>query len=372
MQTGAGALGSLIYPRQARTRRLSSWDRTGRNRDFITAQAGETVALADIQASGCIKHIWLTVNAEDPMYLRQVVLRMFWDDEPEPSVESPLGDFFGVGHGQVSHYVSLPLNMITGGKPARANQAAMNCYFPMPFEARACITLSNESDGPLTSIYYHIDFEERKVDAESLHFHAQWRREFPTKATVDLGASDARFDSINKQANLDGRENYISLEAEGRGHYVGCVLSIDHLNPIPGFGWFGEGDDMIFIDDELGPPSLHGTGTEDYFCAAWGFPSGKYDGLYHGISLAGPTEGELAYSGKWTMYRFHIEDPICFERSIRVTFEHGHANCHANDYASVAYWYQTEPHRTFSSLLPMDERLPLPDSESLLRFRATI
>jgi hypothetical protein len=192
------------------------------------------------------------------------------------------------------------------------------------------------------------------------------------QATIDLAGPAGRTPLVHEQVNLDGRENYVLLEADGRGHYVGCVLSIDHLNPIPGFSWFGEGDDMIFIDGESWPPSLHGTGTEDYFGAAWGFPSGKYDGPYHGISLAGPTSGPLAYSGKWTIYRWHIEDPVCFERSIRVTIEHGHANCHANDYASVAYWYQREPHRPFPPLLTVGQRLPLPDQESLKRFWASI
>ena len=371
-QMGFGTLRNLVYPRQARTRRMSSWDRTGKNRDFVVVQAGETATLADIQASGCINHIWMTVNAEDPQYLRQVVLRMFWDGETAPSVESPLGDFFGVGHARVSHYVSLPLNMVTGGEAAHANQAAMNCFFPMPFVRGARITLSNESTLPLKSLYFYVDYEERPVEDEVLRFHAQWRRELPSQATVDLRASETNFAQIFEETNLDGRENYTFLEAEGRGHYVGCVLSIDHLNPIPRFGWFGEGDDMIFIDGEAWPPSLHGTGSEDYFCAAWGFPSGKYDGLYHGISVAGPNQGPLAYSGKWTAYRFHIEDPICFEKSIRVTIEHGHANCHASDYASVAYWYQTEPHRAFPPLKPAAQRLPLPDQESLKRFCATI
>jgi len=371
MQMGNSSMRALVYPRQARTRRVSSWDRTGGNHDFVYVEAGETIMLADIHASGCINHIWVTVNAEDPSYLRQVVLRMYWDDESDPSVESPLGDFFGVGHARVSHYVSMPLSMITGAEPEIANQAAMNCFFAMPFATRARILLHNESSLPLTSLYYHIDFEERTAIDTELRFHALWRREFPTQATVDLGGSAVDIQAINQRTNLDGRENYVSLHAEGRGHYVGSVLSIDHINPIPRFGWFGEGDDMIFIDGELWPPSLHGTGTEDYFCAAWGFPAGKYDGLYHGVSLAGPTGGELAYSGKWTMYRFHIEDPICFETSIRVTIEHGHANCHASDYSSVAYWYQTEPHRIFPSLLPQEERMPLPDSKSLVEFRKT-
>jgi hypothetical protein len=372
MEMGAGSLRGLIYPRATRTRRISSWDRTGRNDDFVRVEAGATAVLADISGSGCLNHIWITANAEDSLYLRQVVLRMFWDGEATPSVESPLGDFFGVGHARASHFLSLPLSMITGGDPAQANQAAMNCYFPMPFAAGARLTLANESARPLRSLYYHLDFEERAVEAETLRFHAHWRRDHPTSATMDLGAPGVNFAQDNAQANLHGGGNYLILEAEGRGHFVGSVLSVDHVNPIPGFGWFGEGDDMIFIDGEVWPPSLHGTGTEDYFCAAWGFPSGKYNGPYHGVSLAGPNVGPLAYSGQWTMYRFHIEDPICFSRSIRVTIEHGHANCQADDFASVAYWYQTEPHRPFPALLPVAQRLPLPEQESLRHFNATI
>jgi hypothetical protein len=370
--TGMGTLDSLIYPRQARSRRISSWDKSGQNRDFIVVAPGETAVLVDITGSGCIKHIWLTVNAEDRLYLRQVVLRIYWDGETEPSVESPLGDFFGVGHARVNHYISLPLNMVTGEGAAQNNQAAMNCFFPMPFVAGARVTITNEAERPIPSFYYYVDYEERPVDPDTLRFHAHWRREYPTQATIDLAGPAGKSPLVHEQANLDGRENYTILEAEGRGHYVGCVLSIDHLNPIPGFSWFGEGDDMIFIDGESWPPSLHGTGTEDYFCAAWGFPSGKYDAPYHGVSLAGATQGPLAYAGKWSVYRWHIEDPICFERSIRVTIEHGHANCHANDYSSVAYWYQTEPHRPFPPLLPVAQRLPLPDHESLKRFWQSI
>jgi len=372
MQTGISSLRGIIYPRDARSRRVSSWDQSGANHDFVSIQSGETAVLADIQNAGCINHIWMTLNAEDPLYLRKVVLRMYWDGETNPSVESPLGDFFGVGHARANHFISVPLNMITGNGPLEHNQAAMNCFFPMPFTRAARIALSNESESQISHAYYHIDYEEMPVPDAILHFHAQWRREFPTRATPDLPAREVNFEGVNSLVNLGGEENYVILDAQGRGHYVGCVLSIDHINPIPKFGWFGEGDDMIFIDGEAWPPSLHGTGTEDYFCAAWGYPSGQYDGPYHGISLAGTTEGPLAYSGKWTMYRFHIEAPVCFQKKIRVTIEHGHANVHANDYASVAYWYQTEPHRPFPTLIPLAERLPLSERESLKRFCATI
>ena len=160
------------------------------------------------------------------------------------------------------------------------------------------------------------------------------------------------------------------MEAAGAGHYAGCNVSVDHINPIPGFGWFGEGDDMIFIDGER-EPSLIGTGTEDYFCAAWGYPGGHNSMPYHGISLAGPTDGPAPYSGKWTMYRYHIEDPVMFTKSIKVTIENGHGNAHANDYSSVGYWYQSEPHAAFPALLPVEQRLPIGDRDSLRDFWKT-
>jgi hypothetical protein len=151
---------------------------------------------------------------------------------------------------------------------------------------------------------------------------------------------------------------------------VGCNLSIDHINPVPNFSWFGEGDDMIFIDGDT-KPTLYGTGTEDYFCMAFGYPSGQVSMPYHGISLAGPTEGIDSYSGKWTMYRFHVEDPMQFQKSIRVTIEHGHANVHADDYSSVAYWYQSEPHEPFPAILPVEKRLPISDVDSLRQYWRT-
>lgn len=372
MTMGFSTLRGLIYPREARRRRASSWDRTGGNRDFIRIEAGETATVAEIAGSGCINHLWFTINAKEPLYLRTTILRIYWDGESTPSVETPLGDFFGVGHARVNHFVSLPLNMITGPGPLEHNQAAMNCFFAMPFANGARITLTNESDQVIEHAYFYVDYEERAVEPDALRFHAQWRRELPTQATVDLSAPGVTVEPTNDLPNLDGRENYVILDAQGRGHYVGCVLSIDHLNPIPNFGWFGEGDDMIFIDGEVWPPSLHGTGTEDYFCAAWGYPSGKYDAPYHGVSLAGPNQGPLTYSGKWSMYRFHIEDPVYFAQSIRVTIEHGHANLHASDYSSVAYWYQSEPHAPFPVLPPVAERLPLPDRESIKRYAVTI
>jgi hypothetical protein len=321
----------------------------------------------------------MTATSEEPNYLRTTVLKMYWDEEEHPSVEAPLGDFFGVGHARVSHYISLPLNMITAKWALDINAAAMNCYWPMPFSRSARFQVINESHEPIRAFYFQIDYESYPNlvdDGEALYFHAQWRRENPTRGLLDMSAEGMNVERTNEGVNLDGKENYIILEAQGRGHYVGCNLSIDHINPIPGFHWFGEGDDMIWIDEDAinrtWPPTLHGTGTEDYFCAAWGYPTGKYFGPYHGVSLAGPLDGEYPYSGKWTAYRYHIEDPLLFHSRILVTIEHGHANCHSNDYSSTAYWYQNEPHVPFPPFPKVDERLPIPDEESLERYKKTI
>jgi hypothetical protein len=359
-----GGLDQLFLARPGRRRRESSWDRTGKNADRYVVEPGQTHTLADIQGPGCVRHIWITISDQEPHYLRRLVLRAYWDGETSPSVECPVGDFFGVGHARVSNFWSMPLTMVTGGGAMRNQRAAMNCFFPMPFAKSARITIENQGAQPVGALYYYVDWESLPALPEgSLLFHAQWRRENPTRSALEQ-AQNTGFPRSNEIVNLDGKDNYTLLEATGRGHYVGCVLSIDHLDPIPGFPWFGEGDDMIFIDGEA-MPSLIGTGTEDYFCAAWGYPGGFNPMPYHGISLAGPTEGPGAYSGKWTMYRFHIEDPVMFSKSIRVTIEHGHGNVHASDFSSVAYWYQTAPHAPFPPLPPVDARLPVPDDESL-------
>lgn len=350
------ALQGLVYPRTGSSRRESSWDQSGKNTDAISIPSQSTSEITKISGPGCVKHIWMTAMCEDPNYLRSTTLRNYWDGEQIPSVEVPLGNFFGVGHARVSHYTSLPLNMITDTWALDINAAAMNSYWAMPFLHSASFQIENQSQEPIQSFYFHIDYEEysEAPQEELLNFHAQWRRVNPTQGTMDMSEQSSTLETVNDLQNLDGRNNYVILEAEGKGHYVGCNLSIDHLDPIPDFHWFGEGDDMIWIDEDAfkktWPPTLHGTGTEDYFCAAWGFPAGKYNGPYHGVSLAGPVEGDTPYSGKWTAYRYHIEDPIIFHERILVTIEHGHANCHSNDYSSTAYWYQTEPHLPFPPL----------------------
>ena len=371
---GNGSLRGLMVEREGRSARVSSYDKTGKNADFIAIPRGKREIIADIPGPGCINHIWMTVNCPDKMYLRKILLRMFWDHEKQPSVEVPLGDFFGVGHSRVSHYIALPLNMITGGEAQRQNCAAMNCFFPMPFTNRARIEIVNQCSSKIPQFFFYIDYETwSESPSDLLRFHAQWRRENPTKGLMDKTDPKLSIRKVWKEANTSGKENYTILDARGKGHFVGCNLSIDNIDPTRDFPWFGEGDDMFFIDGEPWPPSLHGTGTEDYFCAAWGYPSLKYSAPYHGVSLAGSTdEGATGYSGKWTMYRFHIEDPVMFAKSLHFSIEHGHANASSNDYSSTAYWYQTEPHKRFPKMPKASDRLPLPDKESLRRYFRTV
>jgi hypothetical protein len=354
--SGYGAFGSSLRDlprlRSSRRRRASSWDRSGGNDDRLTIEPGASATLAQIQGAGCVNHVWITCanegpETQEPDFLRRLILKMYWDGEEEPSVLVPVGDFFGIGHARTANFVSTPLQMSPeGGK-------AFNSFFHLPFASGARIEVASELEHERVFFYYYVDYEEFDDLEEGLgRFHAQWRRENPTDGVDERGQSNEEF--LFGGENATGKGNYTILEAEGRGHYVGCVLNVHNLRETEEWNWYGEGDDMIFIDGEEWPPSLHGTGTEDYFNTAWS-PREKYSAPYHGITLGG---GEN-WSGRISLYRFHIEDPVTFERSIRVTIEHGHANKRSDDYSSVAYWYQTEPHRSFS-IPPVEQRVPRP------------
>jgi hypothetical protein len=312
-------LSSLGKSQDYISRRISSYDRSGANRDSLTIEPGATAVLAEIAGPGAIHHIWVTIAAE-PFYGRKLVLRMYWDEESAPSVEAPVGDFFGVGHGLNRNFSSLPIACSSDGR-------ARNCYWYMPFLRSARVTVTNEGSRPVAAFYYYIDYRLLpELAASTPTFHAQYRQEIPC---------------------LPNR-NYLLFEAEGRGHYVGCNLSVLQR----AMGWWGEGDDMVFVDGET-MPSLHGTGSEDYFSDAWGMR--EDENLFYGCPFQ---EEDFQVGAKATVYRFHIPDPIPFRKSIRVTIEHGHANDRADNFSSVAYWYQTEPHRRFPALPPVDERLP--------------
>lgn len=345
---GGSSLRELATLRNAKRRRISSFDRTGGNNDRIYIQPGETAQVANIDGAGCITHIWMTMECQEKAFLRKVVIRMFWDDETDPSVEVPIGDFFGMGHAQCKNFTSLPLAM------SPQDGRSFNCWFPMPFASNARIEVTNECSDHQLILYYYIDYEAYdRLPDDQARFHALWRRENPCDGISDEGMSNA--DYLFGGQNKTGEGNYVILEAEGRGHYVGCHLNIHNLRKTDEWNWYGEGDDMIFIDGEPFP-SLHGTGTEDYFNTAW-CPTQEVCTPYHGIILGGGPN----WSGKITMYRYHIEDPIMFERSIKVTVEHGHNNHRSDDYSSTAYWYQVEPHKPQPKLPPVEERLPRDD-----------
>jgi len=324
-------LSNLARTQDYSSRRISSYDRSGGNRDALSIEPGATAVLAEIQGPGSIHHIWVTIAAE-PFYGRKLILRMYWDGETGPSVEAPIGDFFGVGHGLNRTFSSLPVNCSSEGR-------ARNCYWRMPFAKSARITVTNEGARPVSAFYYYIDYRVLKeLPGFTPYFHAQYRQETPCTPGT----------------------NYLLLEAEGAGHYVGCNMSILQR----AMGWWGEGDDMIFVDGET-TPSLHGTGSEDYFSDAWGMR--EDESPFYGCPLQ---EEDYQAGSKATVYRFHIPDPVPFRRSIRVTIEHGHVNDRSDYFSSVAYWYQSEPHKPFPALPPAEKRLPYA-FESPLNFIAS-
>ena len=347
--------------------RESSWDRSGGNDDRWRLASGEARTLCTIQGPGAIKHIWMTWCGASDGLPRELVLRTWWDGEDRPSVEVPLGDFFGVGHGRLVNFTSLPLTM------SPEDGRGVNCFFAMPFASEARLEVTNEADTEAL-LYFYIDYEQWPDAASAAvgdlgRFHAQWRRQNPTGGWGDDAPLDWRYfeseawkeDGIWRVPNLDGRDNYVILEAEGLGHYVGCNLNVDCFARRKNI-WYGEGDDMIWIDQDPGswPPRLHGTGTEDYFNTAF-CPKQVFSAPYHGITIYSGTE-EWPWKGKNSLYRFHLEDPVYFEKNIRVTIEHGHANNLALDFSSTAYWYQKEPHGPFPPLLSVADRRPRPDA----------
>lgn len=329
--------------------RVSSWDKSGKNIDFITLQPGQSHSLAQLKGPGCIKHVYCTMINPSRLVYRKIILRIWWDDEQTPSVEVPLGDFFCISNCTVRPVDSLMVVVNPG--TANLYTYGLNCYFPMPFASKAFVELeyqgtSKGGDSPVF-FWYHIEAERYTAASwdDVGYFHAQWSREKLTKSS----AGDAVNRTLWDGANLDGSENYVILEAKGKGQVVGLHLQIDNIAG----DWYGEGDDMIFIDNDNWPPSYHGTGTEEIF-GGGACPNVEYSGPYTGFHLV----SDKNFSGKNAMYRWYIHDPIKFQRSVRMTIEHGHANNFENDYSSVAYWYQLEPHEPFPKLLPLNERLP--------------
>ncbi len=362
--TGLAALPLL---REYESKRVSSYDRTGGNSDWMEMPGGATKTVADIPGPACIRHIWMTMFFADEDYHRRVILRFFWDGCAEPSVECPIGDFFGLGHAKRKNFVTAVLQM------SPQDGRGFNCYWPMPFRRSCRIEVENPATERFP-LYFYVDYEAYAGDGALQgqgYFHVQWRRENPTQGwgeeydhlTVD---EQKRADwrrmlyegGDPRSLNLSNKDNYVILDAKGDGIYCGAHLDIDVFARQKN-DWYGEGDDMIFIDGEPWPPSLHGTGTEDWFNCAFS-PTQEYAAPYHGVLLYNGTPG-WKWKGKQSAYRYHIEDPIRFRKSIHVSIEHGHANKLSNDYSSTAYYYLSEPARGGPPLPPVEERLPRPD-----------
>jgi D-arabinan exo alpha-(1,3)/(1,5)-arabinofuranosidase (non-reducing end) len=319
-----------------RSLKESTWDRTGGNADSRKIPAGETLPVFHAEGSGVITHIWFTIAAHTEYHLKELVLRAYWDGLDRPSVEAPIGDFFGLNLAQYVIYESAFLACSPG--------KSLNCYFAMPYRRSARITVTNESKQEVGAFYSNIDYQAvNALPDDALYFHAQYRQAAPCVPVIGSGGE-----------NLDGRQNYVFCATHGRGHLMGVTLGVLENAD----GWWGEGDEMIFVDDGA-KPLINGTGSEDYFLGSWDF--GGRDGArpfahhYYGAPLI--TDPERT-GGRYCCYRWHGDNPVTFTRYLRHTIEHGHANNRGDNFFSVGYWYQTEPFTDFPAMPAVEDRIP--------------
>ena len=291
---------------------------------FRKVLTGETVTMMDVDGPGVIQHIWLVA---DPAKGRSHILRVYWDDEETPSIETPVSDFFAVGHNKFAPVNSLAVIV----NPA----SALNCYWPMPFRRHVKMTFTNEDNNQLDLLTYQITYAETSVPENAGYLHAQWRRSVTAREHPE-------------HALVDG--------ICGQGKYVGTFLAWTQLSD----GWFGEGEIKFFIDGDDTFPTICGTGTEDYFCGSYGFPE-TYSTAYVGNVLKHAGQDGPP---KWSLYRWHLMDPIFFDHDLRVTIQalgwwpNGKYQPLADDIVSVAYWYQSEPHADFPALPALAQRWP--------------
>lgn len=283
------------------------------NDDSARPIPGETTVLADLEGPGIVNHIWLTVAGNEYGWPRLLRLRVYYDGSDVPSVDAPVGDFFGVGHGMERPLNSLAIRNSSSGR-------SRNSYWPMPFRRSVRITITNEGTRRLYNLYYHVDWQKHaSLPRKTAYFHARYRQARPPPAG----------------------DWYDFLTVKGRGFYVGTVLSALQVAP----GWFGEGDDLFYVDGNP-VPVMMGTGTEDYANDAWSFRVG--DGPYTGVTVADGTET----GARLTAYRWHLNDPIPFRTSLRAAIEHAGWTFDADGsvrsafeerpdfFSSVAFWYQ--------------------------------
>ena len=356
-----GGLAGLARRHEGQSRRATS-TRTGpdgrpigdlteqSNWDNFRVPPGETHVLMDEEGPGVITHMWLTFLGSEPQAWapdgsanhQEMLLRIYWDGSEKPAIEAPVGDFFANAFGKRSEVISIPVVV--------EDADSYNCFWHMPFRKSARVEIVNQSEKPISLLYYNIDWIKRDALPEDTpYFYAQYRQEYPVKSGQD----------------------YVVLDTEGAGHYVGTVLSVRTRSP----SWFGEGDEKIYIDGEQ-DASIWGTGTEDYFLSAWGLKTTSTP--YFGT----PYFDQWGIVGGHTSaYRWHISDPLVFQKGIKVTFEHfgwispdenpdyksTSWNEREDDYSSVAFWYQTGT-PTFTARAPSGAERKLPSIERITAY----
>ncbi len=289
---------------------------------FIEIKPGQTFTLAEMEGPGAIQHIWMTPTGN----WRFSILRIYWDGEKEPSVECPVGDFFGQGWNTYAQLTSLPVCVNPG--------SAFNCYWAMPFHKKCKITMENINDKDAMSVYYQIDYTLTEIPSDAAYFHAQFRRANPVESSI--------------YTIVDG--------IKGKGQFVGLYMAWGATNN----GWWGEGEIKFYIDGDSQFPTICGTGTEDYFCGSYNFDrDGKYKEFctpYSGLHQVIRPNGDYKVMMRFGLYRWHIMDPIRFEKDLKITIQDlgwhhgGRYLAQHSDIASTCFWYQTDPHTSFPKL----------------------
>ncbi len=294
----------------------------------VTIEPGQTFTVAEINGPGAIQHIWMTPTGN----WRFSILRFYWDDETQPSVEVPVGDFFGMGWGKYAHLNSLPVTVNPG--------SAFNCYWVMPFRKKCRITMENINTEKMV-LYYQVDFTLTTVPKEAAYFHAQFKRNNPTNGGL--------------YTLVDG--------IKGKGQYVGTYLAWGLTNN----GWWGEGEIKFYMDGDTKFPTINGTGTEDYFCGSYDFENQKthqyepFSTAYAGLPQVIIPDGLYNSTQRFGLYRWHIMDPIRFDKNLKVTIQdlgwrsNGTYLQQKSDISSTVFWYQSEPHAPFPKLPSRNE-----------------
>lgn len=320
----------LADKKDFRSFRASSTDPKLRNGDSRPISPGQTLTVADIVGSGRFTHLWFTIAAQDADHLRELVLRITWDDAATPAVECPMGDFFAQGPGKYVEYRSAPVSV--GGS------MALNCYWPMPFKKHAVVTVTNEGAGQVYALYYNLDYRlDNRPQRDVRYFHTQYRNYFPAPKGEPLTICDTH----------------------GAGHFVGTIVTVMANSN----GWWGEGNDNWYVDGGL-KPAISGTGSEDYFCGAWDFGH-AFQTPFFGVTYYDDKDfGGEKRGIQNTVYRWHIQDPVAFTKSLKFQLEHGRGGWdedrtpYRNHYTTVGLYYVNHPEGDGPPIRPYAERVP--------------